>query len=109
MPAPYFGFVYLRYLPMIYELLLQKSVARVNESLYKMLTLRYFVTDYNLFFRVNYNKIKEILLRPNTAFFNYVEKDKIEKLIHHININPKYKLLTLSELITLKLFFDTVY
>jgi hypothetical protein len=108
MPAPYYGFVYLRYVPMIYELLLQKSVARISESLYKILTVRYFVTDYDLFFRINFARVKEILMRPNDTFYELVDKKKVEDLINHAELNPNFKVSSLSDLITLKLFFDTI-
>ena len=109
MPAPYYGFVYFRYIPMIYELLLQKSVTSLNESLYKMLTLRHFVTDYDLFFRINFAKIKEILLRSNDAFYEFFNITKVEDFINHAELNPDYKLSSWSDLITLKLYFDLIY
>ncbi|HEM48819.1 MAG TPA: hypothetical protein ENO27_01280, partial [Caldithrix sp.] len=109
MPAPYRGFVYLRYIPMIYELILQKSVARLNESLYKMLTVRHFVSDYDLFFRINFARVKDILLRPNNAFDEFVDRTKIENFINQAEVNPKYQPSSWNELITLKLFFDVVH
>ena len=109
MPAPYYGFTYLRYVPMVYELLLQKSVAKVNVPIYKSLTSRHFVTDYDLFLRINFTQIKEILLRINNIFFEIVDKNKLEVLIHQAEYNPNFKLSSLNELIALKLFFDVVY
>ncbi|MEJ2544337.1 MAG: asparagine synthase-related protein [Calditrichaceae bacterium] len=106
MSAPYYGFVYLRYIPMIYELLLQKSISKVSGSLYKALSVRHFVSDYDLFFRINFARVKEILLRPNNSFNELMDKAKVRNLITQVEHNPKYKLSSLSELITLKLFFD---
>ena len=94
---------------MIYEFILQKTIARVNEAIYRSLTLRHFVTDYNLFFRINFMKIKEILRRPNYTFYELVEKKKVEDLNNHVELNPNFKLSSLTDLITIKLFFDTIY
>ena len=109
MPAPYCGFTYVIYIRMIYELLLQRSVAKISKTIYKSLSLRHFVTDYDLFFRINFAKVKEILLSPNNTFFEFVDKKKVENLINHSELNPTYKLSSLNDLITLKLFFDVVY
>jgi len=109
MPAPYRGFTYLRYGPMIYERLLQKSLAKVSKPLYDMLTLRHFTTDYDLFFRLNFYAVKEILTNPNQNFFVLVDEHKLESLIRRVEHDQTYRLSTLSELITLKLYFDLLY
>ncbi len=109
MPAPYYGFVYLRYIPMIYELILQKSIARISAPMYKSLTLKHMATDYNLFFRINFAKVKEIIMRPNSSFYDFVDKNKVENLINQAEINPRFILSSLSDLITFKLFFDLFY
>jgi len=107
MPAPYFGFTYLRYIPMIYELFLTKSVSKLNYDLYKSMSLRRFVTDYDLFFKLNYNEMREVLLRNNTAFFEMINKNSLETLIK--NADKSSKLSMLSSALTLKLFFDVFH
>jgi len=106
MPAPYFGFSYFRYLPMVYELILNKSVGKINDELYKKLSLRRFVTDYDLFFRINFKDIKEILLRDNYAFYDFVDKKALERLVTKAESSETYRLSKLANIITLKLFFD---
>ncbi|KAA3611109.1 MAG: hypothetical protein D8M58_14130 [Calditrichaeota bacterium] len=109
MPAPYHGFTFFRYFPMVYELVLQNSLKKVNEIAYHKFSLRKFVTDYDLFFRVNFKEIKEILLRENSVFFDIVEKKELENLVKKAGDNHSYKLSSWANLITLKLFFDVFH
>ena len=106
MPAPYFGFTYLRYLPMIYERIINKSVRKINYSLFKKLSIQKFVTDYDLFFRINFGPIKDILLRENDTFYELVDKKRLQDLIFLAEQNIEYRLSSWSNLITLKLFLD---
>jgi hypothetical protein len=106
LPAPYFGFTYLRYFPMIYEYFLQKSVLKINHSLYKKISLRKFVTNYDMFFRINEVQVREILLRHNHNFFGMINKSRLESLLKHIFEKTYPDSSQLSNLITLKLFYD---
>jgi hypothetical protein len=106
MPAPYFGFTYFRYIPMIYEMLLNKSNNILKMEALKNLSMRKFVTDYDAFFRLNFRQIKEILLRPNNMFFDLIDKRSLESALMHAESNHLFTLSKLDNLITLKLFFD---
>jgi hypothetical protein len=109
LPVPYWGFVYLRYIPMVYELLLQKSVRRLSYSLYKKFSLKKFVTNDDLFLRSNYRQVREILLRPNRNFHGMIKKTDLEAFLKNVHENRFFDFSNLSNLITLKLFFDTFH
>ncbi|GBD86571.1 asparagine synthetase B [bacterium BMS3Abin03] len=106
LPAPYFGFTYFRYFPMVYELILQRTIAKKNNSIYKKLSLRKSATDYDLFFRINFKQVEEILLRENDLFFDIIDKNNLEQFLKNAENNYAYKLSALSNLITFKLFLD---
>ncbi len=106
MPVPYHGFTAFRYIPMIYELILSKSVRRVNYGLYKKWSPKKFVTDHDSFFRMHFDAIREILLRENRVFAAITDKSALERLIKQAGDHPGYALSSWANLITLKLFLD---
>lgn len=109
MPAPYYGFSYLRYAAMLYELLLQKIVGSLSVTQYRKLSTRRFVTNYDIFFRINFKVIKDILLRPNTKFYEIVLREQLENMINTAEKNEKINISNWAHLITIKLFFDTFH
>jgi Asparagine synthase/Glutamine amidotransferase domain len=106
MPAPYFGFNLFRYPPMIYEKMLNLTVRRINYSSFKKLTLQKFVSNYDLFYRINFNSVKNILFRENDRFYEIVDREKLGNLILFAEKNVSYRLSSWSALLTLKLFMD---
>lgn len=64
------------------------------------------IIDYDKFFSMNCETIKNILLRENDNFFELVDKIKLEKLLMFAENNVGYRLSSWSHLITLKLFMD---
>jgi hypothetical protein len=106
LPAPYWGFVYFRYVPMVYELILQKSVQCLSHSLYKKLSLRKFVTNDDMFLRLNCSQIREFLLRSNNEFHRIINKKQLETFLKNVFENKSFDFSKLSNLITLKLFYD---
>ncbi|MEJ2052819.1 MAG: asparagine synthase-related protein [Calditrichaceae bacterium] len=106
MPAPYHGFTFFRYVPMIYELLLQKFLAKKSSQIYRLMTLKQFTTDYDFYFRINFTGIKDILLEHDSSFFELVDKKKMEELLRRAERHDEYRLSSLSPLITLKLLYS---
>jgi hypothetical protein len=109
LPVPYYGFIYLRYIPMIYELLLQKTIRLVGPALYNQLSLRKFVSNYDTFFRINAMQVKEILLRENNNFSSFINRSKLELFLKDIFNDEATDTTQLSNLITLKLFYDNFH
>jgi hypothetical protein len=106
LPAPYFGFIYFRYFAMAYELILQRSIRPLNQSLYQNLSLRKFVSNYDMFFRINMSQVRDILLRQNNNFFGIINKPRLELFLKNVFDNKSFDTSQLSNLITLKLFYD---
>lgn len=104
--VPYFGFTSLRYVPMVYELILGKLRSALSEELYQNLSLRRFVTDYDLFFKIHFEKIRDILLRNNDTFFNIFDRKKLENFLYQQELQKSYKLTDLTNLLSFKLLLD---
>ena len=104
--VPYFGFTSLRYIPMVYELILGKLKPALSEKVYQNLSLRRFVTDYELFFYIHFDKIREILLRNNHTFFDIFDRKKVENFLQQQELKKNYKLTDLTTLLSFKLFLD---
>lgn len=104
--VPYLGFTSLRYIPMVYELILNKLRSALSEKVYQNLSLRRFVTDYDLFFSIHFEKISDILLRNNDTFFDIFDRKKIENFLYQQEYQKSYKLTDLTNLLSFKLYLD---
>ncbi len=105
LPALYWGFRTFRYLPMIYERIIEKSANFFN-GYFKNMSIRKFVTDYHLFLLANIDFAKEVLLGNNKIFNEFFEKKLVE---NHIDLFIKGNLNIgdgILQLLAFKLFLD---
>ncbi len=96
LPAPYRGFTFWRYGPMAWE----KALSYLPETIHKKLTLRRFVSNYDLFFSMHADFVNEVLLQPHTLFFDLFERDVLEKQLMEESLNVSI----MSSLLTFKMF-----
>lgn len=106
LPAPYYGFTYLRYFPMVYERVLERIGARLNSTLAKKLSIRKNILNHDLIFQLHFAVLKEILLRRNVFFDTLFSHDELESWLNRIQRHGAINHTRINQLVTFKLYLD---
>ena len=105
LPAPYWGFRVFRYMPMLYEKFIEKSNRMFNGH-FKKMSIRKFVTDYNIFLLENMDFTRQVLLENNTIFYELFKKELVEKHLNLFNAGSLYLGDEILQLLAFKLFIN---
>jgi len=106
---PYFAANSLRYIPMAYEKVLEKVMVKTDIQMLKNFSVKRFVTDHNLFYKINFSHINDILMRKNDTFFDLIERRNLEDYLQKITNKKAFNYACLDSLLTFKLYLDSFH